>query len=82
MENTLKYQVAQGSNRKDPRAQMVECGVLRCWKCEGEVTELASPANEKSRDCQGGMAVYGVGLRDSDGVLFIGAGIEVRVTGE
>ncbi|GJS44590.1 hypothetical protein Tco_0594711 [Tanacetum coccineum] len=33
-------------------------------------------------DCQGGLAVYDVGLRDSDGVLFVGGGVEGNAAGQ
>ncbi|GJV34501.1 putative ribonuclease H-like domain-containing protein [Tanacetum coccineum] len=33
-------------------------------------------------DCQGGLAVYGVGLRDNDRVLFVRAGVEGNADGQ
>ncbi|GKE69255.1 hypothetical protein Tco_1527327, partial [Tanacetum coccineum] len=41
-----------------------------------------SSTNEKLRDCQGGIGTLWSRVEDSDGVLFVGAGVEVRVTDE
>ncbi|GJU72686.1 retrovirus-related pol polyprotein from transposon TNT 1-94 [Tanacetum coccineum] len=38
--------------------------------------------NEKLRDCQGRIGTLWSRVEDSDGVLFVGAGVEVRVTDE
>ncbi|GKD60997.1 hypothetical protein Tco_1298506, partial [Tanacetum coccineum] len=43
---------------------------------------LAPTANEKSGDCQGGIGTLWSGVEDNDGVLFVRAGVEVRVIDE